>query len=246
MAALCLGILPVRPAEIVFKSKESKATLLELYSSEGCSSCPPAEAWIGKLKNAPGLWSNLFPVVFHVDYWDRLGWPDRFAQPAFTDRQQKYAELLGQDSVYTPEFIADGREWKGWFRGESVPAVQSVLQGQLTLTVDVDAGKVSANFLPSTENASQSYTLYVALLGFHVMTDVKRGENGGRNLQHDFVVLDFQSKVLVRDQGQDSRSGMFHVSAPSTDNPGAMVAWIAGSDGSICQVAGGWLKPAAL
>ncbi len=240
--AMGFFVYPLWSAEVAFKSQAAKAILIELYSSEGCSSCPPAEAWISKLKDAPGLWTELFPVVFHVDYWDRLGWPDRFARPAFTQRQQKYAELLGQDSVYTPEFIANGREWKGWFRGDQLPSSSSDSRGELTLKVDVDAKKVSANFVPSTGSDSQSYTIHVALLGFHLMTDVKRGENGGRVLQHDFVALDFLSKPMVLDQEKKYQSGLLSFAIPANDTAGGAVAWVLGSDGSVVQITGGWLK----
>ena len=89
--------------------------MIELYTSEGCSSCPPAEAWLSTWKSSPDLWKSVFPVAFHITYWDDLGWTDSFAQPAFTQRQRDYAARLGQDSVYTPEFVVNGREWRGWF-----------------------------------------------------------------------------------------------------------------------------------
>lgn len=73
---------------LVFTSAPARVTLLELYSSEGCSSCPLADAWVNSLQAGPGLWTQLVPVVFHVDYWDYIGWKDRFATPAFTDRQR--------------------------------------------------------------------------------------------------------------------------------------------------------------
>src|SRR5947207_2933082 len=79
------------PATTTFTSGETAATLVELFTSEGCSSCPPADAWMSRLKRNPDLWKAIVPAVFHVDYWDRLGWPDRFARPEFTRRQRLYA-----------------------------------------------------------------------------------------------------------------------------------------------------------
>jgi hypothetical protein len=78
-------------AKVTFESGETPTILLELFSSEGCSSCPPAEQWVSGLKNTPGLWRDIVPVVFHVDYWDGLGWPDRFASQQFTLRQRQYS-----------------------------------------------------------------------------------------------------------------------------------------------------------
>lgn len=235
---------PLCSGETVIKSREVNATLVELYSSEGCSSCPPAEAWISKLKNAPGLWTEFFPVVFHVDYWDGLGWPDRFAQASFTQRQRTYAQRLGQESVYTPEFVVNGRQWKGWFHGDQLSAADSASKGDLTLTVEAEVKKMSGSFNPSSGSASQPYTLNVALLGFHLITDVKRGENGGRQLEHDFVVLKFFSKSLAPVQGRGLQSGELAFGGLA-DRPGAVVAWVTEADGTIVQVAGGWLKPNA-
>src|SRR4051812_9133614 len=93
-----------------FTSGQTRTHLLELYSSEGCSSCPPAEAWVGGLREAPGLWRDFVPVAFHVAYWDQLGWRDRFATPEFNARQYAYASAWGTESVYTPEFVLDGAE----------------------------------------------------------------------------------------------------------------------------------------
>src|SRR5271170_5592196 len=135
MTLLASTTMPIFADEIVFRNSGTNATLVELYSSEGCSSCPPAEAWMSKLKASPNLWNDLFPVVFHVDYWDGLGWPDRFARPAYTQRQRNYAARLGQDSVYTPEFITNGREWRGWFHGDRLPPAQDATSGDLMLVM---------------------------------------------------------------------------------------------------------------
>lgn len=231
--------MPLRSQDIVFKSSGSKASLVELYSSEGCSSCPPAEAWISNLKSSPVLWKNIFPVVFHVDYWDGLGWPDRFAKAAFTERQRTYAARLGQDSMYTPEFIANGHEWRGWFEGARNLS-ETETTGELSLECKSAGATISARFLPSSGAGSEAYTLNIALLGVNILSDVKRGENGGRKLQHDFVVLDYQSKPLT--SAQNYASGPVAFSPSTGESPGAVVAWISDSEGSIVQVTGGWLK----
>ena len=111
MRLLLLSVLLASPAVCApsvagFSSGRKPAlNLLELYSSEGCSSCPPAEAWLGNLRETPGLWRDFVPVAFHVNYWDRLGWPDRFASKAFTDREYVYASAWGSGTVYTPCFV---------------------------------------------------------------------------------------------------------------------------------------------
>ena len=95
-------------AEIRFESGSQRTSLLELFTSEGCSSCPPAEAQFSRLKGDPGLWKQFVPVAWHVDYWDRLGWRDRFASQNSTARQYRYAALWHDDGVYTPAFVLDG------------------------------------------------------------------------------------------------------------------------------------------
>jgi hypothetical protein len=97
--------------EVVFESKPVRAHLIELYTSEGCSSCPPAEEWMSGLKNQPRLWQDIVPVAFHVDYWDRLGWRDPFASKLWTERQGEYSARWKTESVYTPAFVLDGKEW---------------------------------------------------------------------------------------------------------------------------------------
>jgi hypothetical protein len=237
------ALTPLGAQETVFQNHGAKATLIELYSSEGCSSCPPAEAWLSGLKSSPRLWQDLFPVAFHVDYWDGLGWPDRFAKPAYTERQRNYAAALGQDSVYTPEFVAGGREWRGWFHGEREPA-GTATSGALSLRVAAGGASVSAVYTPAGKVGSQAYTLNLALLGLGISSDVKGGENGGRKLQHDFIVLDFQSRPLTK--AANFSSGPVGLKSSTSDAPGAVVAWVSAADGSIVQVAGGAFKPAEM
>src|ERR1700743_1102514 len=90
----------VEALPLVFQSSGHQTTLLELYTSEGCSSCPPAEAWLSKLKENPGLWSEFVPVAFHVDYWNNLGWRDRWSDGQFSERQRKYAQHWSADNIY--------------------------------------------------------------------------------------------------------------------------------------------------
>jgi hypothetical protein len=196
---------------------------------------------VSGLKNSPDLFTTLFPVVFHVDYWDGLGWPDRFARPAYTQRQRDYAARLGQDSVYTPEFVTGGREWRGWFNGDRSPAAATATGGELSVQVGAGGQAVSAVYTPTTAQGGKTYTLNVALLGVGIRSDVRAGENGGRQLQHDFVVLDFDSKPLTR--SATGQSGTLELKPSTGDPAGALVAWVSDSDGAIVQVTGGWLKP---
>jgi hypothetical protein len=221
--AIVLAIVPLRSQDIVFKNGGSDSILVELYSSEGCSSCPPAEAWLSTLKDSPELWKTLFPVAFHVDYWDGLGWPDRFAKAAYTQRQQNYAARLGQDSVYTPEFVTGGREWRGWFDGGRTPSVQTETKGNLSLVAKDQGARVSVMYAPAYPDVT-AYTVNIALLGNNVLSDVQRGENGGRQLRHDFVVLDYASYPLTK--AKKFQSGLLNMKPATTDPAAAIVAWI--------------------
>src|SRR5690242_17613339 len=185
ICAVGLAELPASPMPATtFESGETQTTLIELFTSEGCSSCPPADAWLSKLKNNPDLWKRVVPVAFHVDYWNRLGWPDRFSRSEFTDRQRRYATAWRIDSVYTPNFVVNGREWKGWFNDGMLSArSEKIGKLRITLTNNID---VAATFEGPRHGPPK---LEVALLGVNLQSDVKRGENSGRKLRHDFVVL---------------------------------------------------------
>jgi len=240
MRFLLLGLLllPLHAEDAVFANRSTKASLIELYTSEGCSSCPPAEEWLSGLKTDPRLWHEIFPVTFHINYWDDLGWTDRFATPATTQRQRDYAARLGQDSVYTPEFILNGREWqRGWLT-TSFPEPATDKTGTLTVRRATDQA-ISAQYMLSTPR--EHCTLNVALLGFNIASDVRSGENGGRKLQHDFLTLGFASTALVAGKDGALTAGPLHVSTLAGETPGALVAWVSDADGKILQVAGGWL-----
>jgi hypothetical protein len=226
------------PPATVFESGDTQSSLIELFTSEGCSSCPPAEKWLSGLKSNPGLWKRVVPVAFHVDYWDRLGWRDRFAKPEFTARQQRYAAAWGGDSVYTPSFVVNGKEWRGWFGGNSMPA-SSTMVGVLRVSLG-DGKELIATFVPETTRP-RALALNVALLGNDLESDVKRGENSGRKLRHDFVVLD----LIKIDMMNESNRWTGSVALPTrsgNNKPTALAAWIT-ENGAPIQATGGWLKP---
>src|SRR5438034_159688 len=210
------------PPATTFESGETQSSLVELFTSEGCSSCPPAERWLSALKSSSDLWKKAVPVALHVDYWDHLGWRDRFAKPEFTLRQQRYAAAWGGDSVYTPSFVVNGKEWRGWFGSNAMPITSTKVR---VLRVSVgDDGKVSATFAPDTMQA-RPLALNVALLGNDLESDVKRGENSGRKLHHDFVVFD----LIKSDMAHESDHWTASVALPmrsGNDKPSALAAWI--------------------
>jgi hypothetical protein len=218
--------------EAVFESKPARTHLIELYTSEGCSSCLPAEEWISGLKNQPRLWQDIVPVAFHVDYWDHLGWKDPLASKIWTERQADYSVRRKGESVYTPAFALDGKEW----HYGKLPAPATDAPGVLKIVVNGD--RVTATFKAS--NGEGRYDIHVARLGFSLMAVVTAGENNGRKLMHDFVVLGLTNETMK------SGAKELRLPAPSTtstiDPRTAIAAWVtqAGQLEPI-QAAGGWL-----
>lgn len=164
-----------------FQSTEDRTQVLELFTSQGCSSCPPAERWISQFYDHPGLWTEIVPIVYHVDYWDRLGWKDPFASKEFTQKQYNYAQSGNISQVYTPCFVSNGEEWRGYFSRESLPKAKGKA-GILQAKIDRDRLKV-------TYSEDQPLRLYVSILGLDLETHVTRGENRGRSLEQQFVVV---------------------------------------------------------
>jgi hypothetical protein len=239
MTALLLAVAPLFAEPITFESGETPVTLIELFTSEGCSSCPPADAWVSKLKTSPDLWKSVVPVVFHVDYWNGLGWPDRFATRGNTERQHRFAAAWRSNSVYTPGFVLNGREWRDWFNRGSLPAPSSVKIGKLQVTLR-DRTHADVTFKPSG-SAVNPLQVELALLGGNLESDVKRGENSGRKLHHDFVVLHLANAGLTR--SGSSYTASVTLPEKTTDAPIALAAWISAGDAKPpIQAVGGWLK----
>jgi len=246
VAALAFGIttshaLAQQPGstllDTTFESGETQSALLELFTSEGCSSCPPAEKWLSALKSNQDLWKKIVPVAFHVDYWDRLGWRDRFAKREFTSRQQRYVAGWGGDSIYTPAFVLNGKEWRSWFGDNVIPAT-SIKVGVFRVSLG-GGGKLSARYIPEAKQP-RVLALNVALLGNNLESDVKRGENSGRKLRHDFVVLDLIKIDMANESNAWNGSVVLPIRA-GDDKPSALAAWITENETPI-QATGGWLR----
>lgn len=229
---MSLPLLGLAADPKIFSSGENQVHLLELYSSEGCSSCPPAEQWLGNLREAPGLWRDFVPVSFHVNYWDRLGWKDRFASKEFTARQYAYSDHWRAESVYTPEFVLDGAEWRRSISDGNPMAASSRRTGVLTVSYSSD--KICrVSFALAGE-----YEAHVALLGGGIVSNVKAGENDGRTLNHEFVAFAFKNAPI--------KNGVADLPLPAAIPAGvtreALAVWIT-KRGELApiQATGGWL-----
>jgi len=240
LAAISLWSPSAAQAEsLKFSSGEQQITLIELFTSEGCSSCPPAEAWLSSLKTDPRLWQEIVPVAFHVDYWDYLGWKDSFSSPVHSQRQRRYQSEGGIRSVYTPGFVINGREWRGWIRHQD-PVIVEQLSGRLDLTLE--GSNVTAHYVEK-EGAQGGYTLNLALLAFDVRSKVTSGENSGRYLHQDFAVISHKA--------MQSDAGRWDTNLPRLNTNSArrhgLAAWVSHA-GSLepLQAVGGWISISAV
>ena len=233
-----ISLMPSPALAESLHSSNARVSLLELYTSEGCSSCPPADRWFSDLQHDPRLWKQIVPVAFHVDYWDYIGWPDRFASPVYGQRQRDYANSRLLRTVYTPGFVLNGEEWRRWFGRHELKLGKPTDVGSLDL--EVDDTSAQATFTP-TGRQPEDLELHLAVLGFDLSTAVKAGENRGRELKHDFVVLGYERMTLTRNG--DAYQGRFDIPKPRVSAPRtALAAWVTRSDHPRpIQAVGGWL-----
>lgn len=229
--ALVGTVLAAEPLRIA--SGEQRVNLVELYTSEGCSSCPAADAWLNGFLQAEGLWSRVIPLAFHVDYWDYIGWKDRFAQARFSERQYRYQREGGIRTVYTPGMLLNGKEWRRWLSQRPAAADERI--GSLSLELDGD--RISARFEPVAKPPG-ALRLHLAVLAFGLSSEVAAGENRGRRLDHEFVVVGLSAL--------DSTELNWQATLPETQVTAAgrhaLVAWVSEPDSlRPLQAAGGWL-----
>ena len=197
-------------AECSAKSGVQTVPLLELYTSEGCSSCPPADKWLSSLKIDA---NKVTTLAFHVDYWDYIGWKDKFSKAEYSDRQRKTAAFGGAGFVYTPQFVLNGRDFKGWDNSrlkEAVEATQRIAARanlQLNAVSESDGSitlKAAAEAMDA-KNVKKS-DVFVALYENKLVSSVKAGENSGRELIHDYVVREFFGAYQINNQNQFSKN----------------------------------------
>ena len=195
-ALLTLTALPLwaeAPASCQARSAATVTPVVELYTSEGCNSCPPADRWLSKLKAD----SSTVALAFHVDYWDRLGWKDRFASATYTQRQAAQQASNGARFSYTPQVVVDGADRKDWSDLSTPPTAARSPAATVALTLTRDGERFSALVQPlaSTAKAGSAplrLAAYWAVTEQGHVTAVKAGENQGVTLKHDFVVRQYQ------------------------------------------------------
>jgi hypothetical protein len=209
LAALLIAAAPLAlaaPAGTVMRP-----AVVELFTSEGCSSCPPAESYVGELAQRP----DVLALTFHVDYWDELGWRDRFASPAATQRQRAYAAALHLSTVYTPQAVIDGtREFVGSDRSRIGTALDAA-RGGFTVGLALQQGELRVD-LPAQPGARPADVLLVAYQRSAV-TPVGRGENAGRTIRETNVVRELRSLGRWSGQPGQLRTATATLPAGTTD-----------------------------
>ncbi len=222
--------------ETVFESPKESVRLVELFTSEGCNSCPPADAWLSGLRTSEGLWSRYVPVAFHVTYWDSLGWRDRFGQQTF-DTLHETTAAHANAPVYTPGVFVAGKEWRSWQR---VPLAIAAAPDRVAgvLKVHVDEALTDVTF--DSPTALTQLNVDFAWLQANQTTQVRRGENAGKTLHHEFVARALYTAPM------QMRDGIWRASVPTSAADRiashAVAIWVIDATGQPVQATGGWLQ----
>jgi hypothetical protein len=200
---LALLMLPAlsEAAQCSAESGPGTAALVELYTSEGCSSCPPADRWLASLDSRYPA-GTIVALALHVDYWDYIGWKDPYAKREFSLRQRKFSQLQRMALVYTPQVLLQGRDFRGW-GGKAFDAALAKINAQpakakLKLAVmGADPGGLQVEAGAELLQGAAEADLYLAAYRSGLLSEVKAGENRGRLLTHDYVVLEWQGPFAL-------------------------------------------------
>jgi hypothetical protein len=226
LAVACLTSLSpaARPG-----SAEHGFALVELFTSEGCSSCPPADALLGRIvAEAERGHLAVYALAYHVDYWDHLGWRDRFSSPEYTQRQDGYAREFGLTSLYTPQMVVNGeRQFVGSNESAARAAIRDGLARTDAVLITLSARSASPEVVVDCTAAAApaGVRLEIGWVDDHATSSPDRGENGGRTLHHVHVVRELQRVPL---DGKHHASATLH---PPDPGQGRVIAWLEARDG---------------
>jgi hypothetical protein len=207
------------------KSPDHLVALIELYTSEGCDSCPPADKWLSRLvgtdKEPPGV-TRAVPIAFHVDYWDRLGWKDRFASSKYTDRQYEQMRRQRATFVFTPQVMLQGRDFGQWRAVDDPAAAIATVNARrprasIELVVEPQGTDAIVDVhvkVPDVRDRGGA-VVAVALVQNKLSSDVKAGENAGKRLTHDHVVRQWREGISLDAAGELRQRLQFPLPADS-------------------------------
>jgi hypothetical protein len=196
VAVLALSMGTAQAAQCSAKSPEKTVALVELYTSEGCDSCPPADRWLSSLGAKGFTPDRVVPIALHVDYWDYIGWKDPYARQAHSTRQRKLARLARAAMVYTPQVLLQGQDFRRWSDRAFEQAVSKInaqpAKARISLSLDTgqkDRFAVDAEALLLDKASGEEFALYLGAYENKLVSEVKAGENRGKSLPHDYVIL---------------------------------------------------------
>jgi hypothetical protein len=183
------------------KSGPKTAALVELYTSEGCSSCPPADKRLSQFPSVRYTYEQVVPISLHVDYWDYIGWKEPFAQAQFSERQSWLARTNGHKTVYTPHFFVSGVEVRDW-DADLVRELNRVSAETARASIHIHAepsasGKLSVSASATAPSSAEQLALFVALTEDRIVSRVSAGENSGVTLSHDHVVREWIGPIAL-------------------------------------------------
>lgn len=204
-----------KQSEPIENTGKRSPVLVELFTSEGCSSCPPADAALAFLeREQPFMQAEIIALSLHVDYWNNLGWRDEFSSPLYSQRQTVYAQKLKLDSTYTPQMIVDGRfQFVGSNTGEASKAILEAAKSakaNIEAVVRGDALQIKITDAPKHEDAS----VYLVVAESNLASNVKQGENAGKNLAHASVVRELRPIGKL-----EAKSAVFETQTSIEKNP---------------------------
>ncbi|WP_124552601.1 DUF1223 domain-containing protein [Methylophilus methylotrophus] len=218
--------------------------LVELYTSEGCSSCPPADQWLTRLKAQGNQFGNIVPIALHVDYWDYIGWKDNFANPAFARRQREMAALGHARGVYTPQIAINGQDTRSWvsesrFKNEIASINRMPAKAEIRLAVNSHTLKsVQVSTSIKTSEAGP-LVYYLALQENNLQSTINAGENHGELLRHDYVARQWLGPFKVGADGKLSASHEIQLQPAWKQRDLSLVAFVQNSaTGEILQALG--------
>ncbi len=204
LALVLLALLPQAQAlQCSAQSGPHTAALVELYTSEGCDSCPPADRWLQGLGTQGFAPDRVVPLSLHVNYWDYIGWKDPYAQQRFSDRQRRLAQVLRARVVYTPQVMLQGKDFRRWYTAgafEEAVAKINARPPSARIALSLEGGRpdtllteVRAELLDAAQAADAA--LYLASYENKLVSQVAAGENRGRTLSHDYVVFEWVGPI---------------------------------------------------
>ncbi|MFZ6692549.1 DUF1223 domain-containing protein [Undibacterium sp. SXout20W] len=211
--------------------------LLELYTSEGCDSCPPADKTVRHLQDLTGLSTEqLIPIALHVNYWDYIGWKDPYAQIFHAERQRDLAQHSRARGVYTPEFFINGQELPNW-RGDLIKYTKNINLQPARASLHLGITQVSENILLiKTESVSQQADeLHLVLLENGLVSQVKAGENKGSTLQHDAVARNWSNSIKLTAGSPHHETFQLAIPPQAVKSNLSVVGFIQNQNGAILQ-----------